>query len=188
MKSLLRVAMLLLWLLPLAANPVGAVGVFIDKSEIRFTSKQMGVNFDGRFRKWNANIVFLPDALPKSKAEFDIDLASIDLASEDSEGEVRGQMWFDMAKFPVARFASTSIRDKGGGKYDVVGRLSLKGATHDAVIPIAVRKDAAGNTVAEGSFVVKRLDYKIGEGLWADTDTVANDVVVRVRMVLAPAK
>jgi hypothetical protein len=35
---------------------------------------------------------------------------------------------------------------------------------------------------------VKRLDYKIGEGLWADTDTVANEVNVMVRIVLPPPK
>ena len=45
-----------------------------------------------------------------------------------------------------------------------------------------------GNSVAEGSFTLMRLDYKIGEGMWADTDTVRNEVVVRVRMVLPPAK
>jgi hypothetical protein len=50
-----------------------------------------------------------------------------------------------------------------------------------------VRTDAAGNRVAEGTFSLKRLDYRIGEGEWADTGTVANDVVVRVRMALAPA-
>ena len=60
--------------------------------------------------------------------------------------------------------------------------------THNAVVPITLKKDAAGNSVAEGSFTLKRLDYKIGEGEWADPDTVANDVVVRVRMVLPPLK
>jgi len=35
---------------------------------------------------------------------------------------------------------------------------------------------------------VKRLDFKIGEGEWADTGTVANEVLVRVRMVLPPVK
>jgi polyisoprenoid-binding protein YceI len=100
---------------------------------------------------------------------------------------MKGKMWFDTAKFPVAHFASTSIRDMGGNRYDVAGQLSLKGTKHDAVIPIVLRKDAAGNSVAEGSFTVKRLDYNIGEGLWADTDTVANEVIVRVRMVLPPA-
>ncbi len=180
---------ILLWLgvLLLAAGQATAQGVLVDKSEIRFVSKQLGVNFEGRFRKWKANVVFLPKDLAKSKAEFDIDLGSVDMASEDSETEIKGRMWFDTAKFPVAHFTSTSIRDLGGDRYDVAGQLSLKGTKRDAVIPIALKKDAAGNSVVEGSFTVKRLDYNIGLGLWADTDTVANEVIVRVRMVLPRA-
>ena len=91
-------------------------------------------------------------------------------------------------KFPVAHFASTSIRDLGGDKYEIAGQLSLKGIKRDTVVPIALKKDDAGNGVAEGSFTLKRLDYSIGEGLWADTDTVRNEVVVRVRLVLPPMK
>jgi polyisoprenoid-binding protein YceI len=172
----------------LAAGTAAAQGVLVDKSEIRFTSKQMGVNVDGRFRKWSANIVFLPNDLAKSSAAFEIQLASIDLASEDSESEVKGQVWFDTAKFPVARFASTSMKDAGGDKYEVVGTLTMKGISKPAVVPVTVSKDAAGNAVADGTFTIKRLDFKLGEGEWADTSTVANDVVVKFRMVLAPAR
>jgi polyisoprenoid-binding protein YceI len=171
-----------------ASYAARAQGVLVDKSEIRFVAKQLGVNVEGRFRKWKADVVFLPKDLARSKADFDIDLSSIDLASEDSEREVRDRLWFDTAKFPVAHFASTSIRDLGGDQYEVTGALTLKGIKRDAVIPVAVKKDAAGNSVAEGSFGLKRLDYNIGEGLWADTDTVRNEVVVRVRIVLPPAK
>jgi len=172
----------------LAAAQAGAQGVLIDKSEIRFVSKQMGVNVEGRFRKWKANIVFLPKDLGRSKADFEIDLGSIDLASEESETEVKGRLWFDAGRSPVARFATTAIRETGPDKYDVVGTLTIKGVTRDAVVPIAIRKDTTGNSVAEGSFVVKRLDFKIGEGEWADPGTVANGVLVRVRMVLPPVK
>ena len=31
---------------------------------------------------------------------------------------------------------------------------------------------------------MKRLQFKIGEGPWADTDTVADEVLVRFRFVL----
>jgi polyisoprenoid-binding protein YceI len=58
--------------------------------------------------------------------------------------------------------------------------------TKDVVVPIAVRKEAGGNSVAEGSFTVNRFEFRIGEGLWADPVTVASEVVVRVRMVLPP--
>src|ERR1039457_100722 len=119
----------------LAAGQAGAQGVLIDKSEIRFQSKQMGANVEGRFRRWKANIVFAP-------------------------------------------------KDLGGDKYEGAGKLTVKGITHDAVVPITLKKDATGNSVAEGSFTLKRLDYKIGEGEWADPSMVANDVLVRIRMVL----
>jgi hypothetical protein len=62
----------------------------------------------------------------------------------------------------------------------------LKGITHDCIVPLTVRTDAAGNHVAEGTFSLKRLEYRIGEGEWADTATVDNDILVHVRMVLKP--
>jgi len=156
------------------------------KSEIAFTMKQMGVNFDGRFKAWKADIVFKPAALDQSKATIDIDLASLDLASADSEAEARDPLWFNTSKFPVAHFASTSFKSLGGDRYEVAGKLALKGVTRDCVVPIAVKADAAGDRVAEGAFLLKRLEYKIGEGEWADTATVADDIRVRVRIVLPP--
>jgi polyisoprenoid-binding protein YceI len=182
---LLRWLIASLGLLLLAAGQAGAQGVLIDKSEIRFVSKQLGVNVEGRFRKWKANVVFLAKDPSKSKAEFDIDLGSIDLASDESETEIRSPLWFDTVKFPVAHFASTSIRSVGD-RYEIAGKLTLKGITKDIVVPIAFKKDASGTNVGEGSFSLKRLDYKVGEGLWSDPEMVANDVTIRVRMVLPP--
>ena len=183
MRPSLRALVFLLALLAWG-GAAHAEGVVVDKSEIRFISKQLGVNVEGRFRKWDANVVFLRNNPAKSKADFDVELASIDLASDASEDEAKGPQWFDTARFPHARFASTSIRNVGGDKYEVTGALSLKGITRNVVVPIVVTRDAAGESVLEGSFVVKRLDYGIGTGVWGDTETVTDDVVVRVRLVL----
>jgi polyisoprenoid-binding protein YceI len=171
----------------LAMPAAHAQNVVAAKSDIAFTIRQMGVKFDGRFRKWTADIVFKPNALASSKAVVDIDLGSVDLASDDSEAEAKGPLWFNAAKFPAAHFVSTSMRDLGNNRYEIVGRLTLKGITHDCVVPITLASDTSGNQVAEGSFSLRRLDYRIGEGEWADTGTVDNDIAVRVRMTLAPA-
>jgi polyisoprenoid-binding protein YceI len=181
-----RIAAALGCVLALAAGSARADSIIADKSEIAFTTKQMGVNFDGRFRKFSGDVVFRPAALDQSKAEIDVDLASVDLASADSESEAKGPLWFNTAKFPVAHFSSTAIRKVGDNRYAVTGKLSLKGIAREYVIPITLRNDASGNRVAEGTFPVKRLDHKVGEGEWADPDTVANDVVVRLRLVLPP--
>jgi polyisoprenoid-binding protein YceI len=183
MNPLRLIAACAVFLLAAAAH---AEGVVTDKSEIAFTVKQMGVKFDGRFRKWSADILFRPQALAQSRAQIDVDLGSVDLASEDSEAEARGRTWFDVARFPVAHFVSSAIRDVGGGRYEVAGRLTMKGMTRDCVVPIVVKADPQGQRIAEGTFSLKRLDYKVGEGEWADPSVVDNDVLVRVRMVLAP--
>jgi polyisoprenoid-binding protein YceI len=171
-----------------ASAGASAQGVLIDKSEIRFVSRQLGANVEGRFRKWKASVDFRPDDLAHSKAGFEIDLGSVDLASEETETELRRPPWFDTARFPVATFASTGMRGLGSDRYEIAGTLSIKGIAKAIVVPVAVQRDAAGNSVARGEFKLRRLEFKVGEGQWADTDTVANDVTVRVRMVLPPAR
>jgi len=170
----------------LAAGGASAQNVLIDKSEIRFVSRQGGGHIDGRFRKWRANVDFRPKEIAKSKAEFEIELASIALGSEESEAEIKREPWFDTKKFPVARFSSTRWKGVGEDRYEVAGQLSLKGVTKDVVVPFALKKDAAGNSVAEGRFTLNRLDFRLGDGYFADTSTVANEVAVRIRMVLPP--
>ncbi|MEP6506153.1 MAG: YceI family protein, partial [Betaproteobacteria bacterium] len=91
--------------------------------------------------------------------------------------------WFSVAKFPNATFASTAITAKGAGKFDVAGKLSVKGTTKDVVVPIVVTQ-AGPATTATGSFTLKRTAYKIGEGDWSDTSQVGDDVVVKFKIAL----
>jgi polyisoprenoid-binding protein YceI len=188
MKMLHSVVPSLAVMLMAATGGSGAQGVLIDRSEIRFVAKQTGGGVEGRFRKWRANVDFRPQDPANSKAAFEIELASIDLASEETESEVRRPAWFDTARFPMAKFESTGVRGVGNDRYQIDGRLSMKGVTRDVSVPVALHKDAGGNSVAEGQFTVKRLDYKIGEGMWADTSTVADEVMIRIRMVLPPVQ
>jgi len=171
----------------LAATGAAAQGVLVERSEIRFVSKQLGATVEGRFRKWKASVDFRPQDLARSRADFEIDLASIDLASEESEAEVRRPVWFDTARFPQATFRSSALKDLGADRYEIAGRLTLKGATRDIVIPVQLRRDAAGLSVAEGQFTLRRLDFGVGSGPWSDPAVVADDVLVRVRMVLPRA-
>jgi polyisoprenoid-binding protein YceI len=188
MHRLRHVAVAVLVAAAIPAGTAGAQGVIVERSEIRFVARQLGAAVEGRFRKWRADVAFLPQDLAHSKVVVDVDLGSIDLASEDTERELRAVAWFDTAKFPVAHFASTSIVERGDGRYEIAGELSIKGFARPVVVPVALRSEAGGNRVAEGSFGLKRLDFKVGEGQWADTAVVANEVTVRIRMVLTPPK
>ena len=55
---------------------------------------------------------------------------------------------------------------------------------HDVVVPVQITQNG-GTSTAVGSFVIKRLDYKIGEAEWTDTTVVANDVTVKFKLALS---
>ena len=127
-----------------ASGGASAQGVLIDRSEIRFVGRETRGAVEGTFRKWRANVDFRPKNLAQSKAEFEIELASIALASEEKEAEVRRPVWFDTAKFPVARFTSSAMKNLGGDRYEIAGRLSIKGVTRDVVIPMVAAQGWRG--------------------------------------------
>ncbi len=155
-----------------------------ERGEIRFVSKQMGVAVEGAFARFTADVDFRPGDLAHSHANVDVDLASVDLASRESESELRKADWFDASRFPVATFRSTSLRSLGGDRYEVAGKLSIKGASRDVVVPVEIRKEASGGSMALAQFTLKRLAYGIGDGPWSDLSVVADDVVVRARIVI----
>lgn len=161
-------------------------GVLIDQSEIRFSARPSGPAVEGRFRRWKANVDFRPRQPSKSRADVEIALASIECRNEALEAETRRPVWFDTEKFPVARFTSHRMKDLGHDRYEVAGSLTIKGVTREVVIPITLTRDAAGNSVAEGEFAFSRLDFHIGDGPWADTRAMADEIGIRVRMVLPP--
>ncbi len=181
------------WMIGLAAAvsfPAWAQQKLVpEKSEIRFVAKQMNVPTEGRFRKFNAAIQFDLARPEAAKAQIEVELGSIDMGSEEGETEVKRKPWFFIESFPKANFSGSGAKALGGGKFEMPGKLSIKGLSRDVSLAFSVRQEA-GNLVAEGSYPLKRLDFKIGEGAWSDTDTVANEVLVRYRVVLSgtPAK
>jgi polyisoprenoid-binding protein YceI len=163
-------------------TPASAANVDYAKSEITFVSKQMNVPVQGRFKKFTAQIAFDAKKPAASKAEIEVDLGSIDTGSADADAEVGKKAWFNSSAFPAAKFASSSVAQTGPDKFEARGKLSIKGISQDIAAPFTVKR--AGDVVTfEGGFVLKRLQFKIGEGAWSDTDTVADEVQVKFKIV-----
>jgi polyisoprenoid-binding protein YceI len=153
------------------------------KSQIRFVTKQMNVPVEGVFRKFDATVAFDPAKPEATKAEFEVDLASIDLGNAEGETEAKRKLWLNVDAFPKAKFVAASVKQTAPGKYLAEGNLTIKGTTQKISVPLTMT-EAAGARVVEGQFPLKRLQYKIGEGQWSDTDTVADEVLVRFRFTL----
>lgn len=153
------------------------------QSEIAFLTRQMGVPVEGKFRKFDAQVAFDPKQPAAAKINFTIDLGSAAIGAADTEAELLKPEWFDTKRFPQATYASSAVKPVSTGKFEVVGTLSIKGSSQPVTVPVLLAQ-ANGVTTATGSFTLKRLDFKIGDGEWKDTSVVANDVQVRFKLTL----
>ena len=179
LSRLLAALALTAMLMPLVM-PAQAATLIVDRSELIFTFKQMGVPVDGKFKRFDAQLNFDAKKPEAGKIAFTVDLGSVSLGDPSFDKEMGGAVWFDTSRNGKASFVSTGIKATGPGKFDVAGKLTLKGAVRDVVVPITLN---AG--VAAGSVPIKRLDFKIGDGEWADTSIVANDVTVKFKLAFS---
>ena len=152
------------------------------QSEVVFQIKQSGVPVDGKFRRFDAQLVLDPKAPQSGSVTVSVDTASATVGFAETDVELPKAPWFNAAKFPRATFQSNAISALGGGRFQAKGRFELKGTAHDIVVPVTIAQNGPQST-ATGEFVVKRLDYKIGENEWTDVSLVANDVRVRFNLV-----
>lgn len=153
------------------------------KSSVTFISKQMNVPVEGKFGKFKSTVKLDTDKIEAAKGSIEIELASIDTGSKESNEEVAGKKWFDTKQFPVAKFELKKAKKISDTKIELTGDLSIKGKTKP-LTTVANLKISGNQATIDGSFVFKRLDYVIGEGIWGDVDVVANEVQIKYQLLL----
>lgn len=159
----------------------------VQSVKVSFTSKQMNVPVEGGFKTATAQISFDPAKPAAAKAQVDVDMASIDAGSKEADDEVKGRNWLAVGANPKASFVATSVKPLGGNRFEASGKLSIKGLSRDVTAPFTLTPNAGG-AVFEGGFVLKRADFGIGQGVWADFETVANEIQIRFKLSAAAKK
>lgn len=151
------------------------------KSVISFVFKQMNVPVEGQFKRINGQLSIDPAKPVHGRAEIELDLNGIDAGSSEATHEVAGKLWFNTKIYPTARFVTTSVKPISNNRFEVKGTINLKGKTRD-IVTVANFRQEGKLALFEGSFFINRADFSIGEGLWADFGTVANEVHIRFRL------
>lgn len=158
----------------------------LEKSNVTIVFKQMNVPVEAKFKQFTTLIDFNSAQPETSKASVDIAIPSFDLGDPEYNKEVLKKEWFNAQQFPRATFVTSSIKASAGApagsKYDVAGKLTIKGKTTDVSFPLSVNKEG-GAQVFNGSLPIKRLTYNIGEGEWKDTSMVADEIIIKFHLV-----
>ncbi|NJO38387.1 MAG: YceI family protein [Rhizobiales bacterium] len=140
----------------------------------------------GGFGAFDAEIVFDPDDLDASRIAVDIDVTSIATGHSDRDKTLNSPSFFDTAKWPSAAFKSRTITATGDGTYEAAGQLTMRDVTREVVLPfsLVIEDDPDDPNAmlahARGELPIQRLDYGIGQGDWASTATVADEVVITI--------
>ena len=178
LKPFVLVAALAAASVPAAAQEAPRWVVDHEASKLAFLFTQSGSEYEGVFQSWTAEIAFDPDDLAASALAVTIDMASAETGSDDRDQLLRTAPLFDVESYPEGRFESGEIVETGEGAYEARGRLTLRDQTRDVVLPFTLAIDD-GVAEAEGRLDIKRLDYGVGQGQWADTSMVADPVAIR---------
>ena len=157
--------------------------LLLDRSEVKFVFRQMGVPVEGRFKRFDARVRFDPKRPDKDSVTVTIDTTSAALGVPEIDAELRKPEWLETATFPQARFESTRLRVINGSRFEVAGKLLLKGVTREFTVPVDLAA-GPGVSIATGTVSFKRSDFRIGSGAWSDTSLVADEIQVKFRLAL----
>ena len=156
------------------------------KSRISFVIKQMNVPVEGGFGRYSVKAAFDAARPEQGSFQVELDVASINTGSEDGNGEAKRPAWFDTARYPKANFVSKAIKRDAAGRYTLHGDLTLKGRTRPISAPFAMTPQAGGGLLVSGRVAMKRSQFDIGGGEWADPSVVADDLEARFNILLKP--
>jgi polyisoprenoid-binding protein YceI len=171
---------------PAAAPAFAADYVQAPGSTLVFATKYDGETFTGNFPGFSTTLSFDPAKLDEAKLDVSIPLAGAKTGNADRDSTLQGEDFFNIEKFAQARYTASKFRSLGGNQYAADGTLDLRGVKKPVTLTFTWTPGA--KPVLAGKATVKRLDFGVGGGDWADTDTIPNEVAVSAKVVLQPAK
>jgi polyisoprenoid-binding protein YceI len=148
-------------------------------SDILFKVKHLMITtVTGNFKSFDATLTAEAEDFSDAQISFTADVNSIDTRSEQRDGHLKSDDFFNAEKFPQLKFTSTSFSKNGDG-YVLKGDLTIR----DITKPVELKAEYSGAMVdpwgqhkvgfeAEGK--IKRKEF----GLSWDAVTEAGGVVV----------
>jgi polyisoprenoid-binding protein YceI len=137
----------------------------------------------GSFTQFEGSMV-LDGANPAaSTATLTVQMASVDSGTADRDAHLKSPDFFDVERFPVMTFASTTVKQVKDDKYVLSGDLTIKDTTRPLEIAVDVETivtDPWGNSRVgfEGSTEISRKDFgltwnvPLDGGGWLVSDTI----------------
>ncbi|RUR11129.1 YceI family protein [Legionella sp. km772] len=153
-----------------------------SESQLGFTATQNDSPISGEFKSFTADLKVDVNDLKNSSIDIIIDMNSLNA----SYGEVKTTLltpdWFNVKMFPKAEFKSTDFTKTGDNAYQAKGNLTIRDKTVPVLLTFTASFPSENKGMVEGSTVIKRSAFGVGQGEWASTDEIKDDVTVKFKV------
>ena len=157
----------------------------IDKADSKaiFKWTYYGTPYQGEFR--NISATFDIDPLNPTECKFDVTIPIIDMVIDDAEtmDYLLDLELFDVDQFPVATFKAEKCSIDGIDAFTSEGTLTIRDQTNPISFPFNLSvgmEDGGVRFHLTSEVTINRLEYGVGQGYWASTAAIPNEVVVEV--------
>lgn len=149
----------------------------VDKgSSVNFGVRNLGIRINGSFSGLRGKIDF-----PKNRAEAHVDISidanTISTKNEMRDKHLRGEEFFDVAKYPTMHFTSTSVTMGKDDALIMTGDLTIKGVTKSVSFPFTAATTKTGYTF-KTTFTINREDFNVGH-----SRVISDEVQITVELV-----
>jgi polyisoprenoid-binding protein YceI len=154
-----------------------------ESSAVTFSALQQGARFRGRFQSFDAKITFDPANPASGSVVGIVEPGSVNTRDHDRDNTLLDADWFNVERYPEARFESQRIEKRDDGSYRAHGELTLKGQTKPMTLDFTFDAESS-KARFEGTMSINRFDFRVGEG-WNDTSWIGERVNVEIALDLA---
>ena len=163
----------------------------IDKahSSIYFDVRHTYATVRGQFEDFSGTLKFDPDNMIVSSVKFEVKTKSINTGIPNRDNHLRSEEFFAVNQYPSMTFESTSVKQKEGNQYTMVGDLTIKGKTNEVAMvftyfgmrenPLKKGKMVAG---FETRFSIDRLEYGVGPGKYFEMGVIGRNVDILISL------
>lgn len=117
------------------------------------------------------------------KADITIDVSGLNTGVQPRDNDLRSANFFDVAKFPTARFKSKRVEATGQGRFKMIGDLTLHGVTREVTLDAEgpsppIRMQNGGQKVgASATTTLNRRDFGLQYNQLIEAGPVVGDEI-----------
>ena len=118
-----------------ASVRAGTYSIEPSHTQVTFSVSHFGfTEYSGLFSGASGSLQIDPAHPATAKLEVSMPVARVQTTSAKLDDELKGDQWFDAARFPTATFASTKVTPAGSGRATIAGNLTLHGVTRPVIL------------------------------------------------------